>query len=434
MKKISILFTLFIGLIMFSCSEKPKEKIVQKQDFENLLAKWEKPNPKLKSVENEINYWENKLQNNRSHLYLTKLSGLYQSLFDLTGNANYLIKTDDLLLEANQIVEEKKAGIWQMLSANAIMQHQFQLAEKYILQAKDIKDNQYGSQLMMFDTYMELGEFSAANFTLNKLGNKSSFDYLVRLSKWKDHIGELDSAIYFTEIALGKISSNKTELKCWALANLGDMYGHAGRIQDSYDAFLKVLEKNPYYAHAWKGIAWIAYANDGNTKLASEILNKVVSQISIPDYHLILAEIQEFEGDQTQKKQALEKFLSLAKKPETGLMYNTYKFQVFLEENKDIDAAIQLANAEVQSRPTPQSYALLAWGHYKNNEYEKAVKIIKEKVEGKTYEPNALYYAGMIYSKTNAKLAKKYLSEAAEAEFELGPVTSKAIQNGLAQL
>jgi len=105
---------------------------------------------------------------------------------------------------------------------------------------------------------------------------------------------------------------------------------------------------------------------------------------------------------------------------------------VLSEELEDFEQAQQLARTEIANRPTPKSYELLAWVHYNRGNFERAAEIVKQYVEGKTYEPTTLYHMGLILQASGDHLrSRKYLEEAVQSAFELGPFTVQKIQKEL---
>ena len=68
------------------------------------------------------------------------------------------------------------------------------------------------------------------------------------------------SAIKLMEQAFEKVKNAGKILVLLDLSNLADMYGHAGRVKEAYDAYINVLNKDSSYIYALKGIAWIAYS------------------------------------------------------------------------------------------------------------------------------------------------------------------------------
>jgi tetratricopeptide (TPR) repeat protein len=116
-------------------------------------------------------------------------------------------------------------------------------------------------------------------------------------------------------------------------------------------------------------------------------------------------------------------------------MYNKYLALLEAEELKNAKRAIAIANNEILNRPTPQSYDLLAWAYYQDGKPKKALEIAKTQLENKTFEPESLYHLGIIYQANGERtVAKKYLQEALDSRFELGPSISHKIQRRLKEL
>ena len=56
---------------------------------------------------------------------------------------------------------------------------------------------------------MELGNYAEAKKNLSKFYNTEDFDYLIRMAKWNDHIGDLPTAIKLMEKATSKAELNE---------------------------------------------------------------------------------------------------------------------------------------------------------------------------------------------------------------------------------
>ncbi len=432
MRQIVTLSILILSLA--ACTSKEKYSgIVQKQDIEAYLSN--SSEEKEQKIQEQISFWNEKLQEQpTSHLYKMKLAGLYSRLFKVTGDIALVHQTDKLLFEALATTDSTNTGVWQMLSSNAITQHQFKNAKYYAEQALAIPNNRYASTLLLFDAEMELGNYLGAEQLLKSVAKENSFDYLIRNTKILDHKGDLDAAIIEMEKAYALLSPQQKELKTWALSNLADMYGHAGRIKESYNTYLEVLKLDPAYNYALKGIAWISYSKDKNTVLAKEIITELKSRTLMPDYNLLLAEIAEYEGNEDLKKQYLVNYKTEIQKEAYGDMYNKYLFALTVHEDNDCAKATAIAKEEVENRATPMSYALLAKSYLCNGNVEKANEIANTYVDGKSYEPEVLMHLAEVYASTAPQKAKKYLQECAWAQHELGPVASIKVEQKIAQL
>lgn len=433
MNKIFILLLLCITI--FSCNNKPAS-IVKEKDFQPLL-KNHFVNKELQQIATDLTFWGSRLLKNKTDFSAqSKLASLYNKRFQYSGQIEDVMKSDSFYLTANKIQKQFSSGIYKALAANCITKHQFKEADLLLDTAAKMGDDLYATRLQQFDAALELGQYKRAENILNSIQYKNSFDYLFRMSKLQDHKGNNTESMSFMESAFNKVLESKNEhLILWATTNLADMYGHHNRIQEAYDLYLIVLQKNPNYYHAWKGIAWIAFSYDHNTQAAKEILNWLQANHPVPDYHLMLAEIATFENNLIAKNKHIQLFIDEVTKPVYGNMYNKYLFALLTNEKNDFNGALHIARTEIFNRPTPQSYELLAWALFKSGNLTEANKIAKSRVIEKTFEPDALYRIGILLkSSAEKKLAKKYLSDALESSFELGPVLTAEIKQELKTL
>lgn len=406
-------------------------KITDSSDYQKFMQRehLEKAKEKLNT---QINFWESKLESNpENFVYQKKLAGLYGANFKLTGDIKRLSDSDKILTKINDRIPNQ-VGILHALSANAITRHDFRAAEKYADEALEVGEKKFVSTLLKTDALLERGNLWDARNLMHDVASISHFDFLIRNVKLNDQSGDLDAAIKDMEAALkiAKDSGNK-DLINWSLSNLADMYGHDGRITKSYKTYLEALSHNPADLHSLKGIAWIAFSHDKDTEEAKRIISFLKSIHPIPDYDLLLAEIATYEGNNQTAESYENDFLAKASRPEYGKMYQSYIGYL----NENADEALKIAESEIENRPHPMSYNLLAWATLQKGEKQKAVDILEKYVIGQTEEPDALFYTGIILKEAgDTKQAKQFLKEALDASFELGPVAALEIESHLESL
>jgi len=390
----------------------------------------------VERVNHEINFWQKRLDKDTgSYVNMLELARYQFSLFKLTGSIGALRNGDSLLKGSSARLNDADPEILFSLSQNSITQHQFRQAAYYNEAAAKQDGDLYIIRLLQFDTWMELGQYGDAYKSLESLKDKSTFDYLIRKAKWEDHKGNLEGAIELMEQAFEKVKDKKMNLYCWALSNLADMYGHAGRIKESYNAYLAVLQKDPANLYCLKGIAWIAFAYDNNSAAARRILHYILSQADIPEIKLILAEISESENKPEESRQWINEFLTAVTKPGYGDMYNKYLIDIWAGEKQDQQKALLLAKKELSNRFTPETCDWLAWAHYQMGNYQEALKMSEAYVYKHTAVPDALMHTAFIYAANGKQQeAKEMLEECLESSFELGPVASKQIREKLSSL
>lgn len=424
MKYFLLTTTSFLLLFIAACTNSSDTNIAQSSDYNQYLSPDQHPN--ALAAKNELKFWSEKFEKTPSQYpYQAKMAGAHSSLFSQTGSIGHLNEAYKLYQEINKKTNNTQPSYLRALARNCISQHKFREAYSALKIAEKRGDQLRSTQKMLFDVCLELGSKTEAREYLDKIATKKDFDYNIRLAKWSDHEGDLDQTIVLMEKALADAKEKNNEgLILWSVTNLGDYYGHAGRIEDSYKQYLSALSIDPNNTYALKGIAWIAFSNDKNTAESKRILKALQKRRSNPDYDLLLAEIAAFENQENLEREFTDAFIAKIKDNRYGDMYNTYLAEV--EENPESIKTIALT--EIENRPTPQSYALLAWAHYKNKEYKKAFEIIEDKVKDQTFEPAAQYKMAVIYKANNLNARTEALkAELGGSSYELGPVMEKKI-------
>jgi tetratricopeptide (TPR) repeat protein len=414
-----------LAMAMMSCSTHNK-KVADANDYAQYVRVVADNN--TDQLIEQISFWQKRYQRNPAdQTSLIKLAGFHALRFKSTGEIQDIHLSDSLYREASRKSSFNRSFIMRALAANAISRHEFWNARNLINVALTAGENKSLSLLMLADVQLELGNGDTARTILERFQNKSSFAWLIRASKLMDHEGHLDSAILLMEKALRPVESND-ELFCWTKSNLGDMYGHAGRIEDSYAAYLDALRRKPDYDYALKGIAWIAFSHDRDTQESMRILNTLQNLKTSPDYYLMLSEINGFSGNQRAKEDYVNAFMKTVASPLFGNMYNRHLALLYADEKNNLNAAVKIARKEINVRPTPESYDLLAWTLFRSGETDHAITILKDFVEDRTSEPEALYHMGMIYQSADLDKSRSYLLRARQSAFELGPVKTRNIE------
>lgn len=424
----NIILVLICAVFAVSCSLKP-EKITDSNQYDTYLEIGE--NDALQNAETDLLFWEKKLEKEPNQFpYLAKIAACHSRLFNITGQIKHLIHAENRLIQVNERTNYNNAAYLRSLSRNYISQHRFKDALELLNLAKSNGENMNATYKMLFDVQLELGNIAQAQEYLERIKNLSDFDYLIRLSKWSDHQGNLEAAIKYMEKATAIAeSSNISSSKEWAYTNLADFYGHAGEIEKSYNHYLKALELNPMDAYAKKGIAWIVYSYERNPEEAMRILNTLTQSNQVPDLYLLKAEIAEYMSSQQTKEESLDTYLTMVSNPNYGDMYNAYNIEIYVEDAHSLDAALLLAQREIENRPTAQSYDLLAWSYFKNGDVKKALTIMENFVVGHTFEPLAMYHLAIIYKANDMEYKTKELKpELESSSYELGPIIEQEIK------
>lgn len=412
---------------MVSCTSK-SDAIIAQDDYNKYLEI--KDNKSKDFIQNEIDFWQKKYDKAPNQTsFLSLLASNYTKLFENTGAIKNIYKAEELLLKVNKAYQYSEVGPIRSLGRNYITQHRFQEALVLANKALAIGEGMKQTQKLLFDVNMELGNYADAEKNLKAITDKNDFDYLIRVSKWNDHLGDLKTAITFMEKAKDMaIKNDNKDLKIWSFSNLGDMNGHAGNIQKSYDYYLKTLEIEPNNSYALKGIAWIAFSHEKNTKEATRIIDAISKTHNTPDFYLMKAQIADFENNLEVKDKNMDAYFKMLKTINYGVMYNKYNTLIYADDKNTASKALEIAKLEIENRPTPDSYDLLAWSYFNIGETQKALEIAQKYVAEKSFEPTLNYHLATIYKANNLfyKIAP-IKEELLKSTFELGPNFDKKI-------
>lgn len=423
MKIATLIFSL--GLLV-SCASNQEDTVGNQKDY-NVFLTFEQPKTSSKYFE----LWNTKIRPDSIQLTSFGIVGAeYTRYFKETGDIAYLKKAEQSLKKAVAIAAIGKEAYLRALARNYISQHRFKEALVLANEAKSLGGGANESKSLLFDVHMELGNYEVAETYLDSIKNPSDFGYLIRLSKWNDYKGDLDTTIVFMEKAKAKaIASKNRELMLWSYTNLADYYGHAGRISESYQHYLSALRIDPSNAYSKKGIAWIVFSHDKDPEEALRILDSVTATYKVPDYFLLKAEIADYMGDDEPRLDNLDSYFATVKNEAYGDMYNGYNISLFLEETEQYEKAIQLSLREVANRPTPESYSWLGYSYLKSGEKQKAKDIMDMHVYGKTFEPALCYQAAAVYKATGElEKVQNLKKDLVGSIYELGPGMEKNIK------
>lgn len=430
MKYIQLILVFVTFFTTISCNTNKTKQITNSSEYQAYLNIDQ--NKSLNLAKEELNFWSLKLNTTpNQYPYHSKIASANSQIFQLTGDINQLKEAENNLLAANEKTNYNNAGYLRGLSRNYISQHRFKKALEVLTKAEYNGENLAQTHFMLIDVHLELGNLNKVEKYLSKVKNFKDFDYLIRVSKYNDHVGNLDNAIkYLEEALLIAEASNNQNLLQWNYTNLADYYGHAGRINDSYKAYLKALAINPNNSYAKKGIAWIVYSHERNPAEALRILEVVTNENTSPDYFLLKSEIADFMGNIVEKEKQTKNYFNSISNEKYGAMYAKYNVILFADNDDKKQEAIEIAQQEVMERPTTQSYDLLAWSYFKNGNLKKAIEISQNHVIGKTFEPEALLHtAHILKANGNQKEAQEIKKELLSAIYELGPNSELEIKN-----
>ncbi len=419
------LLVTLVSIIIFSSCKNEKITIVDKTFVNSLISHYTVPQA-VTINQKEIEFWKNRITTNTpDYSNTTKYAAALVARFHLTGNIADVKKSDSLLIKLAGDYRSKEVGpIFSMIS-HSILQHRFKEADSLLNIAKTMGIKKYESAATSFDVDFELGRILEANLQLKSIKVENDFGYQFRKSKMMHYQGELDSSIVAMKKAAENAGGNQS-LQLSALSNLGDLYIHAGKLNEAYSCFVDCIRANSSDLHSIMGIGWVALVKDKNDSLAEKIFQFVATKTASPDPLFKLIAVAEHRSDSTLEWKLAKTFEEKVTNPLYGNMYHKYLIQLYTGILHDPAKAVVIAKKELDNRNTPQTNAWYVWSLLCNQQQEQAYQIYQKEVAGKPLEGLELYWMGKLMKSMNKGYnAKQYFEEANKNSFDLSPSVVK---------
>ena len=233
-------------------------------------------------------------------------------------------------------------------------------------------------------------------------------------------------------IKAGEKAGNNRQLKQIAFSNAADLCVHNGNMEKAYRLYKESIETDAADFHSIIGLGWIALVHDKNDSLAEKIFSFVHQHTSSPDVLLKMEQVADARGDSISQKKWANEFVEQVTQPYYGNMYNKYLIGLYTGILNEPAKAVSLAEQEIKNRPTPQTYAWLAWTYLMNKDIDKAYSIFKPLVSGKPLEGLELYYMGkLMISMNKGYNAQQYFKAAFKNRYDLSPAQVKDLEKNL---
>jgi tetratricopeptide (TPR) repeat protein len=364
----------------------------------------------------------------------TALAGNYIQKLRETGDGSYLDRASKIL-DAVLARDSRNYEALRLRNDIALHLHEFVRAADESRRLAAIKPHDPRNWGTLGDALMETGEYDkAADAYQQMLDLRPGLSSLNRVAFYRFVTGDAEGAIAAMNEAIAA-GSRIPENLAWCQVDLGWMYFKTGKIDEAYAAFGNALRVFPGYhrAHAGMGQALAAQGKIGEAIRSYRAAQAVVP---MPDYAAALAELYEISGldGEGKKQQALLDMLDQIGQAK-GETTNRNLAVVYADQDRKLDRAMQLAQAEFNSRRDVYSFDALAWALYKNKRFDEAEAASAKALQMKTAEPVFYYHAGMIAAAMNrCDQAKARLNRALALNPKFDPRQSAIAAKTLAGL
>ena len=340
------------------------------------------------------------------------LAGAYIQKMRETTDFGYIDRADKLVLQVLS-VEPANYEALRLRSEIGLERHRFREVAAFSRQMIGIAPDDAWNWGTLGDALMELGQYDGAAGAYQKMvtlrPNQSSYN---RASYYRWVTGDAEGAIAIMQQAIAA-GSPSPENTAWCLNDLGNLYFKTGRLSDAEQAYRSALRTFAGYYPAHAGLGRVQAAQ-GKFDDAIHSFQRAQAAVPMPEYAAALAGLYERAGKRTEARRQLE-LLDVIDKMARANQEKTNRnlALVFADQDRNLERALDLAEAELGVRGDVYTYDALAWVLYKNGKLVEAARAGVQALQFGTPEPTFYYHAGMIaHALGNKAEAAKYLERA----------------------
>lgn len=312
-----------------------------------------------------------------------------------TGDAGYFLRAEKWLKAMP--VEGKEAGkILGLRAWIAVFQHRFQEAKILAEQAIKLQPRVPFHYGVLSDASLELGDYDQAlEATQMMLDLKPDQAALSRAAHLRDLHGDSEGAIALWRRAI-ESGAPAAENTAWCQVELGDVYFHAGRLDQAAEQYYAALQTHPGNHRALAHLGRVQAAKQ-DFEDATQLYQQAIAAVPLPHYHAALGALY---LAMSQKDAAKAQFaqVALAAKLDqlTAGQADRDLARFYADHDLNMDEALSLAEAAITKRKDIHTYDVLAWVYFKAGRYAQAEAAMQQALRLGTKNAVFHYHAGRI--------------------------------------
>jgi tetratricopeptide (TPR) repeat protein len=214
-------------------------------------------------------------------------------------------------------------------------------------------------------------------------------------------------------VVTGITGNQPKENIAWAQFKLGATLFQAGDLAGAGQAQQEALATYPGYHRALAGLAQVRAA-EGQYPEAIELYRKATGVVPMPDYAAGLGDVYAKIGraEEARKQYDLVEYIGLLN-AFNKVLYNRELALFYLDHDKKLGEALDLARRELAVRRDIYTHDVLAWALYKNGQPREALAAMAEALRLGTKDARLFFHAGMIHQAVgDAQRAREFLAKA----------------------
>jgi len=292
-----------------------------------------------------------------------------------------------------------------------------------------------GSWGNLGDALMEVGEIEEAGKAFERMtALRPDLTSYSRAAYYAFVTGKAEGAISLMKLAIAA-GSRSPEPLAWSWAELGDLYFKTGALKEAHAAYESAVKLYPGLPRAHAGLGHLLWA-EGRLPEATASYKRALAILPLPEYAAALEELYRAQGNRQEAGNQRKLFDAIASvAAASGEKANRVVALSYVDQNRNLDAALKLVEAEFENRGDVYSYDALGWVLHKLKRNKEAEEAAAKAVKLGTPEPLFYFHAGMIAAELGKTAeAKRHLGRALELNPKFHPTQALLAKKTLAAM
>ena len=355
----------------------------------------------------------------------------YQQRARETGDPAYY-RLSGLALHRAEQAGGAAALVLQGEAALANTRHRFELGLRLSRRATALDRFNGSADAALGDALLNLGRYRSAFRVYDHMAllapGVASF---TRIANARELIGHPAAAAEADRLAIESGSSVPENL-AWAKVQLGNVYFNTGRLGAAAGAYRRALRSLPGYVHAEVGLARVE-ASEGRYRVAARRLRRVVDELPIPAYVILLGDTLRASGDLRAARReyalvgAIERLFA-ANGVRTELQTALFE----LDHDQNVADALRRARIAYASAPSIYAADAVAWGLFRAGRCDEARSYSARALRLGTRDALLIFHRAMIERCVRGSSARAWFGRAlaVNPHFSLlwAPVARRALR------
>jgi tetratricopeptide (TPR) repeat protein len=318
--------------------------------------------------------------------YQVLLAGAYIQKMRETTDFSYVDRASKIL-ERVLAADSSNYEALRLRTEVELERHNFKRVVEYSMQLTAIGPQDPWNWGTLGDAYIEIGDYDKAADSYQKMMNlRPDLSSYNRAAHYRFLMNDMAGAIDIMKRAIDAGSTSPENI-AWCWVELGGYYLKTNRLGEAEHAYTNALRTFPHYHPALAGLGKVYKAED-KTSAAIESFTQAQAIVPLPDYAAALYDLYLQQGKKAEADRQMAMIDTIDRLAKAnGEKVNRNLALIYADHDHRVDRALELAQAELDSRQDIYTFDALAWALYKNGKYPEAEAAMEKAVRLHTPEP-----------------------------------------------